>query len=54
MPGSCSRVMSWIPSSQRIVGVVLSLLTWPLGDAAAERRAVERFVEPVFRIRDSR
>ncbi len=36
-----------------IVRVVLSLLTWPLGDSAAERRAVERFVEPVFRIRDS-
>ena len=36
-----------------IVRIVLSLLTWPLGDAAAERHAVERFVEPVFRIRDS-
>lgn len=36
-----------------IVRVVLSLLTWPLADAAAERRAVERFVEPVFRIRES-
>jgi AcrR family transcriptional regulator len=36
-----------------IVRVVLSLLTWPLDEAAAERHAVERFVEPVFRIRDS-
>jgi len=36
-----------------IVRVVLSLLTWPLDDTAAERHAVERFVEPVFRIRES-
>ncbi|SEE03975.1 DNA-binding transcriptional regulator, AcrR family [Rhodococcus jostii] len=36
-----------------IVRVVLVLLTWPLPDATAERRAVERFVEPVFRIRES-
>ncbi|MFC9358321.1 hypothetical protein ACFTZB_17325 [Rhodococcus sp. NPDC057014] len=34
-----------------IVRVVLALLTWPLPDAAAERRTVERFVEPIFRIR---
>jgi hypothetical protein len=33
------------------VRVVLALSTWPLPDAAAERRAVERFVEPVFRSR---
>ncbi|GAF42343.1 putative TetR family transcriptional regulator [Rhodococcus wratislaviensis NBRC 100605] len=36
-----------------IVRIVLALLTWPLPDATAERRAVERFVEPVFRIRES-
>ncbi|MFC9556625.1 hypothetical protein ACFTWF_38035 [Rhodococcus sp. NPDC056960] len=33
------------------VRVVLASSTWPLPDAAAERRAVERFVEPVFRSR---
>ena len=36
-----------------IVRVVLALLTWPLPDAAAERRTVERFVEPIFRIQAS-
>ncbi|OUS92012.1 TetR/AcrR family transcriptional regulator [Rhodococcus sp. NCIMB 12038] len=36
-----------------IVRVVLALLTWPLPDAAAERRTIERFVEPIFRIRAS-
>ncbi|BAH50642.1 TetR/AcrR family transcriptional regulator [Rhodococcus opacus] len=34
-----------------MVRVVLALLTWPLPDPAAERHIVERFVEPVFRIR---
>ncbi|APE35038.1 TetR family transcriptional regulator [Nocardia mangyaensis] len=34
-----------------IVRVVLSLLTWPLPDATAERRLVERFVGPVLRSR---
>ncbi|MEV0078538.1 helix-turn-helix domain-containing protein [Nocardia neocaledoniensis] len=32
-----------------IVRVVLSLLTWPLPDAAAERQLVERFVGPALR-----
>ncbi|TLF66918.1 helix-turn-helix transcriptional regulator [Nocardia asteroides NBRC 15531] len=32
-----------------IVRVVLSLLTWPLPDAAAERALVERFVGPALR-----
>lgn len=34
-----------------IVRVVLSLLTWPLPDAAAERQLVERFVGPALRAR---
>lgn len=34
-------------AAQWIVRVVLSLLTWPLPDAAAERRTVERFVGPL-------
>ena len=34
-----------------IVRVVLSLLTWPLPDAAAERQLVERFVGPALRPR---
>ncbi|MGW4631669.1 TetR/AcrR family transcriptional regulator [Nocardia sp. NPDC004415] len=34
-----------------IVRVVLSLLTWPLPDAAAERALVERFVGPALRPR---
>ncbi|WP_336082086.1 TetR/AcrR family transcriptional regulator [Nocardia sp. SSK8] len=34
-----------------IVRVVLSLLTWPLPDAAAERALVERFVGPALRTR---
>ncbi|MFE6921748.1 TetR/AcrR family transcriptional regulator [Nocardia sp. NPDC057663] len=34
-----------------IVRVVLSLLTWPLPDAAAERQLVERFVGPALRVR---
>ncbi|MEV5649635.1 helix-turn-helix domain-containing protein [Nocardia sp. NPDC052254] len=34
-------------AAQWIVRVVLSLLTFPLPDAAAERRAVERFVAPL-------
>ncbi len=33
-------------AAQWIVRVVLSLLAWPLPDAAAERRMVERFVGP--------
>lgn len=32
-----------------VVRVVLSLLTWPLSDAAAERHLVERFVGPTLR-----
>lgn len=32
-----------------IVRVVLSMLFWPAGDAAAERAAIERFVLPAFR-----
>ncbi|MFE3544718.1 TetR/AcrR family transcriptional regulator [Nocardia sp. NPDC059177] len=34
-----------------IVRVVLSLITWPLTDAAAERALVERFVGPTLRSR---
>jgi AcrR family transcriptional regulator len=36
-------------AAQWIVRVVISLLTVPAGDPAAERRIVERFVEPAFR-----
>ncbi|AHH16817.1 putative transcriptional regulator, TetR family [Nocardia nova SH22a] len=36
-------------AAEWIVRVVLSLLTWPLADAAAERRMVERFVAPLAR-----
>ncbi|MEU8896443.1 helix-turn-helix domain-containing protein [Nocardia sp. NPDC048505] len=36
-------------AAQWIVRVVLSLLTWPAADAAAERRMVERFVGPLFK-----
>ncbi|WP_194827567.1 TetR/AcrR family transcriptional regulator [Nocardia sp. XZ_19_231] len=32
-----------------VVRVVLSLLTWPLPDATAERHLVERFVGPILR-----
>ncbi|MEV6277972.1 helix-turn-helix domain-containing protein [Nocardia sp. NPDC051832] len=39
-------------AAQWIVRVVLSLLTWPAADAAAERRMVERFVGPLFRTPD--
>ncbi|MBF6318747.1 TetR/AcrR family transcriptional regulator [Nocardia cyriacigeorgica] len=38
-------------AAQWIVRVVLSLLTWPLPDAAAERRLVQRFVAPGFAAR---
>ncbi len=38
-------------AAQWLVRVVLSLLSWPLPDAAAERRAVERFVAPVLAAR---
>ncbi|MBF6411879.1 TetR/AcrR family transcriptional regulator [Nocardia cyriacigeorgica] len=38
-------------AAQWIVRVVLSLLTWPLPDAAAERRVVQRFVAPGFTAR---
>lgn len=33
---------------QWIVRVVLSLLHWPVGDAAAEQKMVERFISPAF------
>ncbi len=33
---------------QWILRVVLALLYWPVGDAEAERRMVERFITPVF------
>ncbi|MFE3444669.1 TetR/AcrR family transcriptional regulator [Nocardia sp. NPDC059180] len=35
-------------AAQWIVRVVLSLLTWPLPDAATEREVVQRFVGPGF------
>src|SRR5690606_40109534 len=35
-------------AAQWIVRVVLSLLSWPLPDAAAERRLVQRFVAPGY------
>lgn len=35
-------------AAQWIVRVVLSLLCWPVGDAASEQRLVERFVAPMF------
>ncbi|TLG14292.1 helix-turn-helix transcriptional regulator [Nocardia cyriacigeorgica] len=38
-------------AAQWIVRVVLSLLTWPLPDAATEREVVRRFVAPGFATR---
>lgn len=35
-------------AAQWIVRVVLSLLYWPVGDAAVERAMVERFISPAF------
>jgi AcrR family transcriptional regulator len=33
-----------------VVRVVLSLLYWPVGDSATERRVVQRFVAPAFAV----
>jgi hypothetical protein len=33
---------------QWIVRVVLSLLYWPVADAATEQKMVERFISPAF------
>ncbi|BDT88807.1 helix-turn-helix transcriptional regulator [Nocardia cyriacigeorgica] len=38
-------------AAQWVVRVVLSLLSWPLPDAAAERRLVQRFVAPGYAAR---
>ena len=35
-------------AAQWIVRVVMSMLYWPVDDAEAERRVVERFVLPAF------
>ncbi|ORB31533.1 TetR/AcrR family transcriptional regulator [Mycolicibacterium parafortuitum] len=35
-------------AAQWIVRVVLSLAYWPMGDGAAERQAVQRFIAPAF------
>lgn len=45
---SLTRISPDDEAAQWVVRVVLSLLTWPLGDSASERRMVERFVGAAF------
>ncbi len=45
---SLTRITPDHEAAQWIVRVVLSLLAWPLPDAAMERRMVQRFVAPLF------
>ena len=35
-------------AAQWIIRIVLSLMYWPIDDADAERRIVQRFVSPAF------
>ncbi len=37
-------------AAQWVVRVVMSLLYWPVGDAATEREIVQRFVAPAFAV----